>query len=57
MIVYGFITEESVISLFLAGIGPGIFYWVIHTLLIIYAHVFGGYTTEKASWDERLRHI
>ena len=25
MIVYGFITEESVIALFLAGIGPGIF--------------------------------
>ncbi len=58
MIVYGFITEESVISLFLAGIGPGIFLIGLFILYsIIYAHVFGGYTpTEKASWDERLRH-
>ena len=58
MIVYGFITEESVISLFLAGIGPGIFLIGLFILYsIIYAHVFGGYTpTEKASWDERIRH-
>ena len=58
MIVYGFITEESVISLFLAGIGPGIFLiglFIIYS--IIYAHLFGGYTpTEKASWEERLKH-
>jgi C4-dicarboxylate transporter DctM subunit len=58
MIVYGFITEESVISLFLAGIGPGIFLIGLFILYsIIYAHVFGGYTpTEKASWDDRIKH-
>ena len=58
MIVYGFITEESVISLFLAGIGPGIFLiglFIIYS--IIYAHAFGGYTpTEKASREDRIRH-
>ncbi|MAL73966.1 MAG: C4-dicarboxylate ABC transporter permease, partial [Rhodospirillaceae bacterium] len=34
MIVYGFVTEESVIALFLAGIGPG----------ILLAVLFSGYT-------------
>ena len=58
MIVYGFITEESVISLFLAGIGPGIFLiglFIIYS--IIYAHAFGGYTpTKKSSREDRIRH-
>ena len=57
MIVYGFITEESVISLFLAGIGPGLFLiglFIIYS--IIYAHLFGGYTpSEKAPWDIRIK--
>ena len=57
MIVYGFITEESVISLFLAGIGPGLFLiglFIIYS--IIYAHLFGGYTpSEKAPWDVRVK--
>lgn len=55
MIVYGFITEESVISLFLAGIGPGLFLiglFIVYSIL--YAHFFGGYTpTQKASWEVR----
>ena len=55
MIVYGFITEESVISLFLAGIGPGLFLiglFIVYA--IVYAHSFGGYTpTPKASWEVR----
>ncbi len=55
MIVYGFITEESVISLFLAGIGPGLFLiglFIVYA--IVYAHFFGGYTpTQKASWEVR----
>ena len=55
MIVYGFITEESVISLFLAGIGPGLFLiglFIVYA--IVYAHFFGGYTpTTKASWEVR----
>ena len=58
MIVYGFITEESVISLFLAGIGPGIFLiglFIIYS--IIYAHAFGGYTpTKKALREDRIKH-
>ena len=37
MIVYGFITEESVIALFLAGIGPGIF---LISLFIIYSIIY-----------------
>ena len=36
MIVYGFITEESVISLFLAGIGPGL---LLVVLFIVFAMV------------------
>lgn len=55
MIVYGFITEESVIALFLAGIGPGIFLIGLFILFsIIYAHFFGGYTpSAPASWQLR----
>ncbi len=53
MIVYGFITEESVIALFLAGIGPGIF---LISLFIIYSIVFsqffGGFKKlEPSSWE------
>jgi C4-dicarboxylate transporter DctM subunit len=57
MIVYGFITEESVISLFLAGIGPGFFLITLFILYsIIYAQFFGGYTpSPKAEWAERRR--
>ena len=57
MIVYGFITEESVISLFLAGIGPGLFLIALFIVYsIIYAHLFGGYTpSEKATWDVRVK--
>jgi len=57
MIVYGFITEESVIALFLAGIGPGVFLIGLFILFsIIYAHFCGGYTpSAPASWQERRR--
>ena len=57
MIVYGFITEESVIALFLAGIGPGLFLISLFIIFsIIYAQFFGGYTpSPKASWKERKR--
>ncbi len=55
MIIYGVVTEESIISLFLAGIGPGI---LLAGLFILYAMVhaafFGGYTpSPRASWRER----
>ena len=52
MIVYGFITEESVIALFLAGIGPGIFLislFIIYS--IIFSQFFGGFKKlEPSSW-------
>ena len=55
MIVYGFITEESVISLFLAGIGPGLFLIGLFIFYaIIFAKFFDGYKpTAKASWEIR----
>lgn len=58
MIVYGFVTEESVISLFLAGIGPGIFLISLFIIFsIIYSKFFGGYKpVPAASWEERKKH-
>ncbi|EDM69474.1 TRAP transporter, DctM subunit, putative [Roseobacter sp. AzwK-3b] len=55
MIVYGFVTEQSVIALFLAGIGPGI---VLVTLFVIFAMLHARFTSsyvpmEKATWAER----
>ena len=53
MIVYGFITEESVIALFLAGIGPGIFLismFIIYS--IVFSQFFGGFKKlEPSSWE------
>ncbi|MBO6894428.1 MAG: TRAP transporter large permease [Roseibium sp.] len=55
MIVYGFVTEQSVISLFLAGIGPGLFlvaFFIVFAM--VYARWFGGYTPEEPTgWEER----
>ena len=58
MIVYGFVTEESVISLFLAGIGPGIFLITLFIIFsIIYSKYFGGYKRiPPASWKERKKY-
>ncbi|WP_306142328.1 TRAP transporter large permease [Roseibium sp. MMSF_3412] len=55
MIVYGFVTEQSVISLFLAGIGPGILLVVFFiAFAMIHARWFGGHTAEAAaSMEER----
>jgi len=57
MIVYGFVTEESVIALFLAGIGPGLLLVALFTgFAIVYARFGGGYTpSERQSWAERRR--
>jgi len=57
MIVYGFITEESVIQLFLAGIGPGL---LLVALFVGYAMFFAWRSpeyvgAERASRAERLR--
>lgn len=55
MIVYGFVTEESVISLFLAGIGPGIFLIALFIIYsIIYSKFFGGFEPiPAATWEVR----
>jgi C4-dicarboxylate transporter DctM subunit len=57
MIVYGFITEESVIGLFLAGIGPGLLLILLFVAFsVVYAH-FKGVTrdVERATWEMRKR--
>ncbi|MGO1118435.1 TRAP transporter large permease [Rhodovibrionaceae bacterium A322] len=56
MIVFGFILEESVIALFLAGVGPGL---LLVGLFIAFSMVyarFGGHydPTPKADWSERI---
>ncbi len=55
MIVYGFITEESVIKLFLAGIGPGIMLVALFiAFAVLHALFSSGYgRSEKASWETR----
>lgn len=55
LIIYGVITETSIPTLFLAGIGPGLF---LATLFIIYAMVYSrmgaAAAMPKATWGERL---
>ncbi len=55
MILYGVITEESIVQLFLAGIGPGL---LLAMLFILYAMVHAWRSPHyrpvpKASWAER----
>ena len=55
MIVFGFITEESVIALFLAGIGPGL---LLIALFIVFSMLYARFSADyqpqpKASWAER----
>lgn len=57
MIVYGFITEESVNALFLAGIVPGL---VLVACFTVYAMVHARFSStyhrvEAAAWPERVR--
>lgn len=56
MIIYGVITEESVISLFLAGVGPGL---LLMGLFIAYSVIFAlvskSYIPQpRKSWPERV---
>ena len=57
MIVYGFITEESVIKLFLAGIGPGLLLVVLFIGFSILDALFSGRyrRVAKAGWQQRWR--
>ncbi|HHK74659.1 MAG TPA: TRAP transporter large permease, partial [Rhizobiales bacterium] len=57
MIIYGVVTEESIVQLFLAGIGPGL---MLAGLFILYCFVYArfgkGYQpSPRASWGERRR--
>lgn len=55
MIVYGFVTEQSVIALFLAGIGPGLLLLTLFIIFsMIYARWFGGFeAVPAADWETR----
>ncbi|ANP37267.1 C4-dicarboxylate ABC transporter permease [Phaeobacter gallaeciensis] len=56
MIIYGFVTEESVIALFLAGVGPGLALLVLFAgYSMIYASMKGMGRSEKATGAERRR--
>lgn len=57
LIIYGVITEESIPTLFMAGIGPGLFLASVFVIYsIAYATLGGGYQPiPKADWDERWR--
>ena len=55
LIIYGVITEESIISLFTAGIGPGLF---LAFLFALYSVVYSRYKGQldvlpRASWADR----
>ena len=55
LIIYGVITEESIPTLFLAGVGPGLFLAGVFLIYgVLYAKLGGGYTPlAKAGWAER----
>lgn len=57
MIVYGVVTEESIVHLFLAGIGPGLLLAASFIVFsVLYAKFTGAFTPEaKASGADRVR--
>lgn len=57
LIVYGVITEESIIDLFLAGVGPGIFLVILFSAYsIVYARYKGDFENiERAPWSTRMK--
>ncbi|MDE0758690.1 MAG: TRAP transporter large permease [Pseudomonadales bacterium] len=57
LIIYGVVTETSIPTLFLAGIGPGLF---LASVFIVYSMIYARFGDEftaapKASWAERGR--
>ena len=57
LILYGVITESSITTLFLAGIGPGLFLATAFIIYgILYSRFSGAYQPlARASWSERTR--
>ena len=57
LILYGVVTETSIPTLFLAGIGPGLFLTTMFVIFgIVYSRYFGGYEkVAPAQWRERVR--
>lgn len=56
MIVYGFLTEESIIDLFLAGIGPGLLLTALFVAWsVVHARLGGHRRVPRASREERRR--
>ncbi len=57
LILYGVITEESIVDLFMAGVGPGLLLMGLFILFsMVYARFGSGYRpSQKASWQERRR--
>ncbi len=55
MIVYGFLTEESIVDLFLAGIGPGLLLTGLFVSYVVVRARFGGVHggVARAGWAER----
>ncbi|MDW4497968.1 TRAP transporter large permease [Sulfitobacter sp. D35] len=55
MIVYGFVAEESVIALFMAGVGPGLALIAAFIVFaVLHARLSPGYERlAPATWDER----
>ena len=57
MIVFGFVMSESIVDLFLAGIGPGLLLTALFVVYVVaWAHFGGGQrAAPRASWTERWR--
>ena len=57
MIVFGFVMSESIVDLFLAGIGPGLLLTAVFVVYaVLWAHFGGGQRkAPRASWSERRR--
>ena len=55
LIIYGVVTEESIVALFLAGIGPGLLLAALFIVFsMLYAHFSGAFEPlAKAAWSER----
>ena len=55
MIVFGFVMSESIVDLFLAGIGPGLLLTLVFVIYAVVRSHFGGIqgSTKRYSWNAR----